>query len=310
MFGIHSLSVDKRIVYPILRQKTGGYITYIHVLDRFFRKHPRLKKVVVVSWMTYFVRLECMRSRPFVVVVHGKEIGLRSGFPWDQLQKWVYNRADSILAISEYTKTELMKFATHVPQGKVRVVHHGLDNHESNQPVEHGRPFQIISIGQWIPRKGFDVLLRSMDELNGSYDLQLNIITDQSCPLSDSKHIRVHREVDDDVKKRLLASSDVFVLANRHLGRDFEGFGYVVLEAMQAGLPCIVGRRGGPSEIVRDGIDGYVLEFESHEDLTAALERLLENRKLLAEMGRSAESHSRGYFSESDFESRMLKAIG
>jgi glycosyltransferase involved in cell wall biosynthesis len=309
VFGIHSLSVDKRIVYPILRQKTGGYITYIHVLDRFYKKHPRLENVVVVSWMTYFVRLECLRSRPFVVVVHGKEIGLRSGFPWDQLQKWVYKRADSILAISEYTKKELFKFATDIPQEKIQVVHHGLDNHESNRPEESGHTFQIVSIGQWIPRKGFDVLLRSMEELNGSFDIQLNIITDQSCPLSDSKHVRVHREVDDDMKKRLLASSDVFILANRHLGRDFEGFGYVVLEAMHAGLPCIVGRRGGPSEIIRDGIDGFVLDFDQHNELTQVLERCIKNRHMLSEMGRSAKAHAEGYFSESSFESRMLAAL-
>ena len=40
----------------------------------------------------------------------------------------------------------------------------------------------------------------------------------------------------------------------------YEAFGLTVIEAMTCGLPCFATNRGGPAEIIKNGISGYHIE--------------------------------------------------
>ena len=53
-----------------------------------------------------------------------------------------------------------------------------------------------------------------------------------------------------------------------------EAFGNVAIEALACGVPVIAYRRGGPSEIVRDGRTGYLVEPDSVGGLVEAIERI------------------------------------
>lgn len=53
-----------------------------------------------------------------------------------------------------------------------------------------------------------------------------------------------------------------------------EAFGNVAIEALACGVPVIAYRRGGPSEIVRDGKTGWLVEPDSVEGLVQAIARL------------------------------------
>jgi UDP-glucose:tetrahydrobiopterin glucosyltransferase len=56
--------------------------------------------------------------------------------------------------------------------------------------------------------------------------------------------------------------------------RWIEAFGNVAIESLACGVPVIAYRRGGPSEIVRDGKTGFLVEPDSVTGLVAAIERL------------------------------------
>ena len=74
-----------------------------------------------------------------------------------------------------------------------------------------------------------------------------------------------------------------------------EPFGIVVLEAMRAGLPVIVSRRGGAPDIVREGIEGLVVDPEDTAALAAALERILDDPQLAARFGAAGRERVKVY---------------
>src|SRR5919199_396835 len=53
-----------------------------------------------------------------------------------------------------------------------------------------------------------------------------------------------------------------------------EAFGNVAIEALACGVPVIAYKRGGPAEIVRDGLTGFLVEPDSVNGLVGAIARL------------------------------------
>lgn len=294
--SVHS-EMTMTLIRPWMRKPYGGYNTYIRMLERMQGKVRRPVRLCV-TWTAYWWRFEFLKRRAFFVTVHGKEIGHRSSGMWRWMQEYVYRRAEGIIAISRYTATELHARFPEVEEVKIHLIHHGLPAMSFPPKSTKGGEVRILSIGQWIERKGFDLLIGSVRRLSKANRVSLDIVTDDQAPSIAEPNIRIHRNADEVTKRQLLADADIFVLANRHIGTDFEGFGYVVLEAMQAGLPCVVGRNGGPAEIIRDGLDGFVIDPEQSDDLDRAIRTLVEEPGLRERMGASAKARSQSEFSE------------
>jgi glycosyltransferase involved in cell wall biosynthesis len=77
---------------------------------------------------------------------------------------------------------------------------------------------------------------------------------------------------------------DAFVLSSVD-----DGFGMALFEAMANGLPCVVTRNCGASELLTDGEDGLIIDARSEEQIAEALLRLYQNedeRVVIARKGR------------------------
>jgi glycosyltransferase involved in cell wall biosynthesis len=74
-----------------------------------------------------------------------------------------------------------------------------------------------------------------------------------------------------------------------------EAFGIVALEAWRSGSPLIMTSRGGGSELVRDGIDGLLLDPTDEASLAAALDRLQADRALAARLSSAGRKRVRGF---------------
>jgi glycosyltransferase involved in cell wall biosynthesis len=79
-----------------------------------------------------------------------------------------------------------------------------------------------------------------------------------------------------------MGAAEAFVLPSR-----VEPFGIVVLEALRAGCPVVVSGRGGASEIVRDGIDGLVVDPVQTDALSTSVARLLTDKELARRLSKS-----------------------
>ncbi len=111
----------------------------------------------------------------------------------------------------------------------------------------------IVSAGRDVPWKGFATLREVVSEIP---DTQLFIAN--SLP---------HDELITKIKQ-----ADVFVL-----NTGYEGFSHLLLEVMAAGTPIITTRVGGNLEIVEDGVNGVLVEYNNKQQLKSAIADLLSN---------------------------------
>jgi glycosyltransferase involved in cell wall biosynthesis len=68
----------------------------------------------------------------------------------------------------------------------------------------------------------------------------------------------------------------------------YESFGIILIEAMSCKKPVIACNIGGMKEIVRDGVDGILIEPENEKQLGKAIENMIESKELREKMGRSS----------------------
>jgi glycosyltransferase involved in cell wall biosynthesis len=146
----------------------------------------------------------------------------------------------------------------------------------------------ILSLGRFVEKKGFDVLLRAMAALPeaylwlaGSGELEHDL-KQQSQSLGISDRVRFLGWITN--QERLFATADLCVFPSR-----IEPFGNVVVEAWQAGCPIIATRSEGPGLIITDGEDGLLVPIDNAAAIASAVRRLLSDPTLrhhLAENGR------------------------
>ncbi len=75
-----------------------------------------------------------------------------------------------------------------------------------------------------------------------------------------------------------------------------EPFGLVTVEAMAQGIPVAVTKSGGSPEIVRDGVEGFLVDPGDADALARRLDCLLDSPGLRREMGRRGRERVRRHF--------------
>ncbi len=83
----------------------------------------------------------------------------------------------------------------------------------------------------------------------------------------------------------LLPGFDVTILASSK-----EGFPNALMESMAHGVPVVATRAGGIPELVRDGIDGKLVDVASPEQVSSAVMQLLDSPNLRRRMGAAGRS--------------------
>ena len=142
---------------------------------------------------------------------------------------------------------------------------------------------RVIAVGRLEWQKGFDRLIEAWQIVERQHpDWSLTIFG--SGTLKD----KLQRLIQDKTLKRITlhpftsniaeeyVQSAVFALSSR-----FEGFGLVLLEAMQAGLPCVTfDCPFGPSDVVKDGENGFVIPDGDIVQFAECLSKLIDDVKL------------------------------
>jgi glycosyltransferase involved in cell wall biosynthesis len=98
----------------------------------------------------------------------------------------------------------------------------------------------------------------------------------------------------------ILAGSDALLLPSR-----VEGFGYVLIEAMAVGIPCIASRVSSIPEIVRDGESGILHPVGDTGAIASAMRRVIAEPDMTRSMGEAGARIVREHFRLSDMLDRV-----
>jgi colanic acid/amylovoran biosynthesis glycosyltransferase len=99
----------------------------------------------------------------------------------------------------------------------------------------------------------------------------------------------------------ILVQSDIYVLPSIAKG---EAAPVSIMEAMACGLPVVSSRIGGVDELVRDGVDGFLVPQAAPDLLTEAIAALA-NEALRAKLGAAARDRAVREFRYQDHAARL-----
>jgi phosphatidylinositol alpha-1,6-mannosyltransferase len=254
-------------------------------------------KVLPEGLVAWWVRK--LTAVPYLLYAHGEEIlvSLTSRkLRW--LIQRIYNEARAIIANSRHTKSLLESIG--VCSEKIHVVYPGVDTtafrvrDEVVEAVRRRHSLQgapvLLTVGRLQRRKGQDMVIQALPRIAqkipnvkyvivGSGEEQTALVELARRYAVQDKVIFVGKVIDGELAA-YFAACDVFIMPNRQIGPDIEGFGIVFLEAGAAGKPVIGGRSGGTGEAIIEGETGLRVDGENVEEIAnAALSLLVDSIK-------------------------------
>ena len=156
-----------------------------------------------------------------------------------------------------------------------------------------GRPL-ILSVGRYIPKKGFCTLVEACSRLEGrEFECQMigngpleESLKEQAALLGIDKSVSITGPKTEGEIKRLLERSRMFVLAcMRAEDGAMDNLPTVIMEAMGAALPVVSTNVAAVSEMIVDKETGFIVPAGDSVALAQKMAYLLDNPKLAREMG-------------------------
>lgn len=151
---------------------------------------------------------------------------------------------------------------------------------------------KIITVGRLDYQKGFDLLLYAWQmvcQTNSEWELIVygeGKLKEELIALSKNLNIddRVVFAGNTNNIQQAYLNSSIYIMSSRH-----EGFGLVLVEAMECGLPIVsFDCPCGPNDIITDSIDGILVENGNVELLASKLVSLIENPEEQARLAKNA----------------------
>lgn len=220
-----------------------------------------------------------------VLQLHGGEFEIFYG-RHPRYCNYICRKADCLVGVSEYFGDMFRRLGLN---NNVVVVYNAVDKVLFDKLPNDNGIVRVLFMGAIDHNKGiFDVLecfSRNRDQLKGLVTLDICGVGEEDkllkmIAVGGLKEFVFYRGwIDGEGKHSLLASSDIYIQPSY-----FESFGIAIVEAMSYGIPVIASETGGIPEIVRHGINGFLINPGDMERFLENLLRLTADAGLRKEM--------------------------
>lgn len=249
-----------------------------------------------------FARFCFLRKKPYVVTVHDVIRFYLHFEPERTMERlllrldiWSIKRASHVIATSQHTKKDLIKYMM-IPEGKITVVYDGIDHnifklYDVNLRILD-RPY-ILYVGSERPRKNlgslfeaFAVLKKDFPNLNllkigpaGRYNRYRKDSQGKLASLGILRDVTFIEYVSEYDLASYYRSAELLAYPSL-----YEGFGLPPVEAMACGCPLVTSNVSSIPEVVGDA--GILVDPHDVNSLIQAMKRVLTNSRLKDEMVR------------------------
>ena len=239
-------------------------------------------------------------------------VGLKNRIWLDLTLKQSCRRADIVLTVSEFSKSEIMKYLK-VPEEKIKVMYPGVDlelfhNRYAKEQIDAAKQKYGI-VGEYFLYLGTIEPRKNIQRLIEAYEILLKRQTTDNLPklvlaggkgwLCDAIYQAAQKVdlqdkvlftgyIDEKDSPLLLAGAKFFCFPSL-----YEGFGTPPVEAMACGTPVLTANVASMPEILGDHAE-YVNPFLA-EDIVAGMEKMLLDEQLLEEMSQKGLEYVKRY---------------
>ncbi len=244
--------------------------------------------------------LKLLAGARYNCFVHGEDVETAAtSREHSLLVKNVCKNASMLICNSENTANIVRKLGFD-SGSKCEVLHPGVDTNRFEvaapdtsfrQQMGWSGKRVLLTVGRLQRRKGQDFLIKSMPALLKEFpDLFYAVVGRGECydeliSLVDQHELHdnvcVYPDMDDEALIKCYQQCDIFILPNRTIDNDIEGFGMVLVEAQVCGKPVIAGDSGGTRETMNIGKTGHIIDCSSTENLLNGLSPILRNREIV-----------------------------
>lgn len=290
-FPIHqweTLCYPGAIVPRIKEKKIRIFLVPFLFIGLWIKMHKIIDDydVVHAHWLIPQGIVQSFFKKPYIVTGHGGDVHSLNAGIIKALKIRTLKRAKAVTVVSHALEEKIHLIAPDVP---VSIRSMGCDVKTFSPRWRKDNFFQqndkkvVLFVGRLAEIKGVTYLIEAMKQV----DAKLVIVGKGDCEdvlkqqAKDQKEKvlflgpKTHQEL-----KEIYASADVLVIPSiTDAGGAQEGLPTVVIEAMASGLPVIGTNTGGIPEIVKNGINGLVIEEKNAQAITQAINTAFADEK-------------------------------
>jgi glycosyltransferase involved in cell wall biosynthesis len=307
MFGLQSrIAGEMQVRFDQWVASELGELDILHCLSGFgVSSHRRAREVggltVCDRGSTHILQQERVLSEEFArwelpyVSIDARTIGR-------ELEE--YRFCDRIVVPSEFAYRTFIEEG--VPEEKLRRISYGVELGSFRPEPKRDEGFTVLYAGGVMVRKGLGYLLLAMQSSEmGGVKLRLaGTVTPDGQSILERypvAGIEVLGSVPRDRMSSVYSQASVLVFPSVN-----EGFGLVMAQAMACGLPLVATKETGATDLIEDGVEGFVIPSRDPEAIVEKVAYLRSNPDVLRDMGAAAARRVRSLGGWNDYGTKML----